>query len=80
MTSAHPWGVCGIFAPWGETVCGGGGGGCVCPTCRSPWTYPALWLEAIAGWCEAVCPWHGRIDREAYIINWHSVRTAKIMT
>ena len=57
-----------------------GGGRCVCPTCRSPWTCPALWLEAIAGSCEAVCPWHGRTGREAYRINWSSVRTAKIMT
>ena len=63
-----------------ECAGGGGGGRCVCPTCRSPWTYPALWLGAIAGSCEAVCPWHGRTDTEAYIISWHSVRTTKIMT
>ena len=57
-----------------------GGARCVCPTCCSPWTCPALWLEAIAGSCEAVCPWHGRTGREAYRINWYSVRTTKIMT
>ena len=28
--------------------CEGGGGRRVCPTRRSPWTYPALWVEAIA--------------------------------
>ena len=64
----------------GVKECAGGGGRCVCPTCRSPWTYRALWLEAIAGSCEAICPWHGRSNREAYIITWHSVRRGKIMT
>ena len=59
----------------GVRECEGG-----CPTCCSPWTCPALWLEAIAGSCEAVCPWHGCTGREAYRINWSSVRTAKIMT
>ena len=73
-----PLGVYVASLPHGVRDCSGGGG--VCATCRSPWTCPALWLEPIAGSCEAVCPWYGRTGREAYIINWNSVRTAKIMT
>ena len=57
----------------------GGGGRCVCPTCRSPWTYPALWLEAIAGSCEVVCPWYGCSEAET-CINWRSIRRGKTMT
>ena len=42
-----------------------GGGGCVYPTHCSPWTYHALCMEAIAGPCEAVCPWPGCMPRQA---------------
>ena len=35
---------------------GGGGGGCVCPTGCSRWTYHALCMERSTRHCEAVCP------------------------
>ena len=44
----------------------GGGGGAMCVP-HMPFTLdiPCTGLEAIAGSCEAVCPWHDCSDREA---------------